>query len=310
MLEEKLNEIQSKDDREKMLELLNDNNTYDIINSYEENDKINITFLIEEKAKLVGLTRFWWQKKRVNITNSNKRNSNLNVTDFKNQPIQLFCGEWVANSEEGIVKYRGSQEIRVGFQPILITKRFINQENDSEKFEIAYYDLGEWKTRIISRTILSSNNLVIKLVDYGLDITSANASAFVSYINDLYTYNKKEIPIAYSVSHLGWVNNDYRQFLPFTDGGIVCDADGEMSKIMKLYTQKGSYEIWKECIGECRKNNTVRIMMAASFASPLIKMAGINGFITHLYGDRGKGKTVLLMLCMGIWGAPGLRRTY
>lgn len=306
MLEQALEEIQSKDDKEKLLELLKDDAIYETINGYDENSKANILYLIEEKAKLVGITRFWWQKKKINITQVKKNNTKANVTDFENQPVQLYCGEWIANSAEGIVKYRGNQEIRVGFQPILITKRLINQENDSEKFEIMYYDLKQWKTKIIPRTMLSSNNSVIKLADYGLDITSTNASAFISYISDLYTYNKSEIPTVYSVSHLGWIGNDYRQFLPFTDGGIVCDVDGEMNKIMKLYTQKGNYKLWQDCIGECRKNNIVRIMMAASFASPLIKMTGINGFITHLYGDRGKGKTVLLMLCMSIWGAPGL----
>lgn len=308
MLEEILDKIQTKDDKDAFLEILKNDEIYDIINEYDDNAKIEILYLIGEKAKITGLTRFWNEKKKVNIKKAKeKKFGNINnITDFENQPIQLYCGDWTANNKEGIVKYRGNQEMRVGFQPILITKRIINMENDSEKFEIAYYDMNVWKTKIISRTTLSNTNSVTKLVNYGLDITSVNASAFVTYINDLYTYNKAEIPTVNSVSHLGWAGNNYRQFLPFTDGGIICDADGEMSNIMKLYTQKGNYEIWKECMNECRKNNIVKVMMAASFASPLIKMTGINGFITHLYGDRGKGKTVLLMLCMGIWGAPGL----
>lgn len=234
---------------------------------------------------------------------------NMNYTNFENQPITLYCANWIANTKDGIYKLKGKnldQKELVGYQPILITKRIINTENDTEKFELAYYDEDKWKRKYIPRTILSNSSSVTNLVDYGIDISSSNARAFISYIQDLYMYNKAKIPIVYSVSHLGWANNEFKEFLPITNDKIICDCEGEMKNIMNFFTSGGKYETWLDLIKNCRRKNIVKVVMAASFASPLIKIVGGNGFITHIYGDRGKGKTILLMLSMGIWGNPEL----
>ena len=230
----------------------------------------------------------------------------MKFTDFLDQPIRLCSGNWVATTEEGIYKVSGNSTIEVGYQPILITKRVINIENDTEKFEVAYYDQDQWKTKYIPRTVLSSITSVTKLVDYGIDIASSNARAFIAYIQDLYMYNKDKIPVVYSVSHLGWANNEFNEFIPYTAGKIVCDCEGEMKNIMQFYKVGGSYKKWLDLIIKCREKDIVKAVMAASFASPLIKIVGGNGFITHIHGDRGKGKTILLMLSMGIWGNPEL----
>lgn len=308
MLEEIFKDIISKNDKDKFIEILKNDKIYNIINDYTPDQKIDAIYFIDEKAKLVGAYKFWNEKKKLKIKDmkivSNTKQTNM--TEFVNQPIELFCGEWLANNADGIVKYRGNQEVRVGYQPILITKRVVNIENNTEKFEIAYYDLDNWKYKYISRTTLSNYASVTKLVDYGIDVTSANAYAFVNYINDLYTYNKNKIPVVYSLSRLGWVDNNYKEFLPFTNSNIICDCEGEMKKIMEFYHEQGDYNSWLNAMYNCRKKNIVKIVMSSSFSSILIKMIGINGFITHIYGDRGKGKTVLLMLAMSIWGNPSL----
>ena len=310
MLEEIFKDICSKDDKDKFVELLKNEKIYEIINGYNPEQRIDAIYFVDEKAKLVGAYKLWNEKKKLKIKKidapASFQNKEVNMTDFKDQPIELYCGEWIASTSEGIVKYKGTQEIRVGYQPILITKRIINIENDSEKFEVAYYDQGKWKTKFIPRTTLSNTNSITKLVDMGIDVSSNNAYALISYISDLYMYNKNDIPIIYSVSHLGWTNSKYDQFLPYTKGDIICDCEGEMKNIMQLYKTCGDYDKWLETMIKCRKKDIVKIVMASSFASPLIKMTGINGFITHICGDRGRGKTILLMLAMGIWGAPGL----
>lgn len=307
MLEELFKDILSKKDKDKFVEIIKKESIYTIINEYNPEQRIDALFFIDEKAKLVGAYKLWNEKKKLKIKELQvSRSKQINVTEFINQPIELYCGDWIASNVDGIVKYRGNQEIRVGYQPILITKRIINIENDTEKFEIAYYDLNQWKTRYISRTTLSNTNSITKLVNYGIDVTSANAGAMINYLNDLYTYNKSTIPIEYSISHLGWVGNEYKEFLPFSDSNIICDCDGDNEKLMKYYSEKGEYNKWYEAISKCRKKDIVKTIMSSSFSSVLIKMIGINGFITHIYGESGKGKTVLSMISMSIWGNPEL----
>lgn len=307
MLEEIFKDILSKSDKDKFIEILKSEEIYKAINNYTPEQRIDAIFYIDEKAKLVGAYKLWNEKKKLKIKETKSvRTKEANMTEFANQPVELYCGDWIASNADGIVKFKGTQEMRVGYQPILITKRIVNIEDDTEKFEIAYYDENKWKYRYIPRTILSNSSSITKLVDYGIDITSSNAYATVNYLSDLYMYNKSKIPIVYSVSHLGWADKEYKEFIPFTKGEIICDCEGETKNIMKLYRQYGDYEKWLESMYQCRKNNIVKVVMASSFASPLLKMIGINGFITHIHGDRGKGKTILLMLAMSIWGAPGL----
>lgn len=307
MLEELFKDILSKKDKDKFIDIIKKESIYTMINEYAPEQRIDAIFFIDEKAKLVGAYKFWNERKKLKIKEIQISNSKqMNLTEFSNQPIELFCGDWVASNADGIVKYKGNQEIRVGYQPLLITKRLINIDNNTEKFEIAYYDQNKWKTKYIPRTTLSNSNSITKLVDYGIDITSSNAYATVNYLSDLYLYNKEKIPVVYSVSHLGWVDKDFKIFLPFVKGDIICDCEGETRKMIDYYSESGNKSSWIEVVRECRKKDIVKIIMSASFASVLIKMVGINGFITHIYGDRGKGKTVLLMLAMSIWGNPEL----
>lgn len=311
MLEELLKDINSKADKEKFVELLKGETIYEVINNYDDSDRIDAKFLLEEKAKLVGVYKLCKEKMNLKIkqpksNTKNKREEQMNSTDFSDQPIKLYCGDWTANNYDGIVKFKGDQEIRVGFQPLLITKRLVNIENSTEKFEIAFYDRGKWNYKFIPRTVISSTNTITKLVDYGIEVSSTNASNMVNYLFDLYIYNKDIIPIVDSVNHLGWVDKEYKEFLPFTKSNIICDCEGEMKNIMQLYREHGSYEVWEKAMRECRKKDIVKVVLASSLASPLIKITGINGFITHICGDRGKGKTILLMAAMGLWGSPGL----
>ena len=50
----------------------------------------------------------------------------------------------------------------------------------------------------------------------------------------------------------------------------------------------------------------MRLMIDASFASPLIQLAGENPFVFHCWGTTSFGKTVALMVAMSIWGDPAL----
>ena len=52
---------------------------------------------------------------------------------------------------------------------------------------------------------------------------------------------------------------------------------------------------------------TARILLAASFASPILSVVGSLPFFVHLWGvDSGTGKTVALMLAASVWGDPAL----
>ena len=115
MIEEIFKDISSKSDKDKFIELLKGDKIYEVINGYEPEARIEALFFIDEKAKLVGAYKLWNDKKKLKIkeTKAATPSKESNMTNFLNQPIELFCGDWVANTAEGIVKYRGTQEVRL-----------------------------------------------------------------------------------------------------------------------------------------------------------------------------------------------------
>lgn len=70
-------------------------------------------------------------------------------------------------------------------------------------------------------------------------------------------------------------------------------------------TEHGSYEKWLETAIECRNDSlTAQIMLAASFASVLIRKIGGLPFFVHLWGGSETGKSVALMNAASVWGDP------
>lgn len=305
MIENELKKIKSKKDADKFVALLKDSAFSWELNTMDDNECMFMCREIRQKAKEVGEIKLWNEFERANINKSSKRTGESNVYFCQETNQRYDVGPWMV-SDVAIIKTYNDMEVYAAYQPIIITKRFINIEDDTEKFELAYLDNGKWRRKIIPRTMLSSASSVSKLVNYGISIAPSNANNFCNYINDFYNLNIAKIETVQSVSRLGWIGNDFKSFLPYTDSSIVCDSEGEFKKIIEYFKANGNEKEWIEETANARKNFNVRLYMAASFASPLIKMLGINGFLVHLYGDRGKGKTVSLMLAMSIWGNPNL----
>ena len=122
----------------------------------------------------------------------------------------------------------------------------------------------------------------------------------MDYLN--YLQQKNIIPEVTSISHLGWVED---KFLPY-DSGVVFDGESSDRKLFNSIKAHGSEAVWLEHVQKLRKNKALRMMMAASFASPLIERCGVLPFVFHLWGTTGGGKTVALKVAMSIWGKPEL----
>lgn len=305
MVDEYLKEIRTKADSEKFIGLFKNKDFISLINNMSENDRIFLCREIRKKAKLVDELKFWNEFEKNNIKKSKESKIESYSYFFEEENKSYDTGNWML-SEYGVIKRINGIEMYAAYQLIIVTKRYINIEDDIEKFELTYYDDGKWKRKNIPRAMLSSANSVSKLVNYGISIAPSNANNFCNYINDFYNLNMDKIPTIKSISRLGWVDDNFDKFLPYTDSNIMCDSEGEYKKIIDNFTSRGEYEIWLNEIEKARKNINVRLYTDASFASPLIKILGINGFLVHLYGDRGKGKTVSLMTAMSIWGNPQL----
>lgn len=180
-------------------------------------------------------------------------------------------------------------------EPIAILK---NKETGEELVKCAFFNHNKWNTFIISRETILHNGKITKLANKGVDVTTESARLLVSFLRVLLNYN--EIEEHESTSKMGW--NKYGSFLPYDDD-VEFDGEDSFKMAFDSLHSKGDYSKWLEQVEKDRLDNVpLKLIMAASFASPLLHLLNRQSFVTLLWGKTGGGKTVAGRIAMSIWG--------
>ena len=232
-----------------------------------------------------------------------------NQTMFPKQPVQLECGQYVAD-EYGVSRLNEmGAEVEVISHPLMPVKRVTNIETFEEKLEIAYCRGKEpWKSITVSREQLASAQKILGLSRQGVDVNSENAKEVVRFMSKLESLNYDDLPRQNSVSHMGWLQDG--QFMPYVKD---VNYDGDSPELLRMYSEfkpTGDEETWMNLARDVRKAESIpaRIALASSFAAPLVQVLGGLPFFVHFWGEAGCGKTVGLMLAASVWGNPDVGR--
>ena len=227
-----------------------------------------------------------------------------NVTNFTNQPLELNAGDWEAD-DSGIFKKNGYNDEVACPHPIMPVERLVNIDTGEEKLQLAFRKGTIWRKLIFSKTVLASSNKVTELAGSGIAVTSQNARAFIQYISDMENMNYYLIPEKKSIGRFGYIPDE--GFSPFVDG-LIFDGDVNFKAMFQTVRSRGSETKWLETAAEVREmSTTVKIILAASFASVLLEPLNCLPFFVHLWGvDSGTGKTVALMVAASVWGDPAV----
>lgn len=227
-----------------------------------------------------------------------------NVTNFTNQPLELNAGDWEAD-DSGIFKKNGYNDEVACPHPIMPVERLVNIDTGEEKLQLAFRKGTIWRKIIVSKTVLASSNKVTELAGSGIAVTSQNARAFIQYISDMENMNYYLIPEKKSIGRFGYIPDE--GFSPFVDG-LIFDGDVNFKAMFQTVRSLGSETKWLETAAEVREmSTTVKIILAASFASVLLEPLNCLPFFVHLWGvDSGTGKTVALMVAASVWGDPAV----
>lgn len=277
---------------------------YEIKNSAEQ-ARLRSSLLVQ--AKMLGVKRELQavlQKYDMEQDQIDKeyRGDDVNYTEFSFQRDSLFCGKWIAD-DDGVRRYKQDDTLQWASPiPVIPTALLENISTGTEKVQLDFVKSSRQRSLICERSTTASSTKIISLADKGLEVNSENAKYLVQYISDVISRNFKKIPYLEAVSNLGW--NKYG-FMPYTKD-IVFDGERENRHLFHAVCEKGMFEHWRDITQELRKNDTLRIMMDASFASALIEKLSALPFVFHLWGKTGGGKTVSLCLAMSIWGDPRL----
>lgn len=223
-----------------------------------------------------------------------------NVTDFTGQKLELETGPWEAN-DLGVA----DGEFVACSHPIMPVERLVNIDTGVEKLKIVFRrsEKSNWKDVIAEKSVLASRQKILMLADMGVSVNSETAANLVRYLSDVEDRNYDRLEERKSVGRLGYIPGE--GFSPYVDG-LVFDGDMAFRDLFRSVSEHGSFEEWVKIAGECRKmSTTAKIVLAASFASPLLEVLGALPFYVHLWGvDSGTGKTVALMLAGSVWGDP------
>lgn len=237
-----------------------------------------------------------------------RQNMIANYTEFGDQIMELCCEHWVS-TDRGIYRDspNGGKEYACA-HAIMPIRRLVNIDTGEVKIALAYKPPGkykQWRTTIVDKTTIATSKSITALASQDIAVTSSNASVLVDYLNDMQMINYDTIEECKSIGRLGYIPGE--GFSPYVEG-LVFDGDASFRNLYGVIKASGSVTAWFKTALECRKMSvTARIMLAASFASPILSLVGSLPFFVHLWGvDSGTGKTVALMLAASVWGNPAL----
>ena len=287
---------------------------------FEEEDEIKRAYMIADcslRAKELKVasvfnrlinqrTKIEREILRGSVQSSSSNSPGGRMTDFS-IPMgarynNMNCGSWVANGN-GIVSYNVmGMEQRASYQPVLPVERLENIETGEEQIVLAFNRDRRWKEIKVAKDVISSSTKIVGLSKYGLSVTSENAKHLVKYLNDVENLDNDEICLYQSTSKLGWHGDD---FIPY-DTEIVFDGDTRFKQLFESIKTQGHEDVWLDHVRELRATGKpeIRLMLAASFASVLIKPLGILPFFVDLWGETEGGKSLSLMLATSVWANP------
>ena len=262
--------------------------------------------VMSAQAQTVGIRNLAALFKAYMETVSGTTTPGFNRTDFTGQELELDCGSWNA-SDTGIYGTdKLGFEVVACYHPIMPVQRLVNVDTKVHKVMLAYRLGRRWETVIEDRSVISDSRSVISLSKYGIMVNSETSKALVRYLADVEQLNYDLIPEVSSVGRLGWI--DGYGFSPYEEN-LVFDGEETFRTRFESIQEKGSRQAWIDCVRAVRAGKTpgnvvARIVLAASFASVLVKPCNCLPFFVHLWGGSETGKSLSLVLAASVWANP------
>lgn len=282
---------------------------YKLLEEFSGSDfnRAQLQLVTEQRAKDVGFGCFKRMYTAYSKTHSNQKvgiDSEACTTAFPGQPLELACPGWSATAKGIFRTDSNGNQTPVCAHPIIPIARLIDIDTNETHIKLSYCLPGRivWSDIIVAMDTIATTRNITTLAKQGISVTSNNASLLVAYLHDLIVCNAASIPTYMCVSRLGYFPQ--YGFAPYTQN--LCYNEQDHIRLYRAICTYGSETTWYKTILEYRKESIpAKIMLAASFASPLLSVVGSLPFFVHLWSTMsGNGKTVALLVAASVWGNP------
>lgn len=193
------------------------------------------------------------------------------------------------------------EELPFTWTPVIVSKILPASFGDI-KVELAFKVAGRWRKSVLRRSDIATSRSIIKLADFGADVTSENAGAVVKWLSAFEQANSDMIPTMRRITHYGWIADD--QFYPGNCDDVYFDSDAA-GRSADVGDGKGSLDEWLKAMEPHRAKSPIfRFILASAFAAPLIKPFHQRIFMVYNWGGSRGGKTAALKAALSAWGDP------
>ena len=225
-----------------------------------------------------------------------------NMITFDDQPFEMHSGEYLCDDYGVTVIDKYGFEVQIINHPVVPIQRLVNIDTGEEKLRLLFKKGNQWRSLIADKGTLASSTKILELAQLGVAVNADNAKGVIRYLADIEHMNYINIPEQSSVGRLGWI--DGHGFSPYCQS-LEFDGDLSFKHMFECVTEHGDYDAWLDAVKEIRKHGVLaRIILAATFASVLVKPCGALPFFVHLWGGSEAGKTVGITLAASVWGSP------
>ncbi|EJK8610344.1 DUF927 domain-containing protein [Escherichia coli] len=173
------------------------------------------------------------------------------------------------------------------------------------------YRVLRWVTRGDTVTVavcmgdFASSAAATTLMNYGLLLRNGKMlhTALTNWILEQGTTTRWTL-----AASAGWTGDDFRAYI-LPDGQVI-GGDTPVLFMGKSaaaggWSVGGTVDTWRASVARLAEGNSLMMVcIAAAFAGPLLKLAGISSFGVHLYGPTTTGKTTCARLAASVCGNP------
>ena len=230
------------------------------------------------------------------------------VSAIEDLPIQLVIPKGYELRDDGVYgPDREGDVVRLLSQPLIIRRVLQSIETEDYLLEIQFRRRGKWCSVMKTQDVFFNRQSLLGIAKYGLAVGSKNATEVAGYLMDLHDENADLLPEALATKTLGWKETltGKQVFLPFSETDeVFLNLSGENKDKVKGLKAAGDYQEWLDFMDPFREDDRFRFTMAASFASPLLKICEVRNFVIYQWGSSRSGKTAQQKGAVSVWGDP------